>query len=326
MGCEWTDEDLVLLEEFQASKTPWTAVADHFPGRSPDAIRLKANAKFGPRPRDFEIKPWTAEDLLVLMTHKDKETRGQIGKRLGRSESSVQTKLRQLGHVQRTYRRWTAEDEHTLMWWWGNEPPEKTAERVGRTMYGCQQKIYKLLGRGGHLTGFVTLNQLSGWHGRSTQTYLKAAKELRVQFRTHRTGSGRVWRLFSEEQADQILEHLNRPAKFLTQAGVEVHRWARDFDQCIHCKTDGTDYQQRHGGNGLCIRCHQRWRRGTIKVSSLPPFGALRKRWSIKYDCCIACATTSRQHAGKGLCDACKRKVKRGLLEPLLVWFREQTP
>lgn len=317
MGKEWSKEDLARLEELRGTDLPWTKVAEHFPGRSSDAIRLKSNAVFGPREKKHIIRGWTPLELAILHKYLGSETREEIGNRLGRSASSVQTKVRQLGLTKKVYRRWSDTEVRDLLYWWGEEPPEKTAKRVGRTVYGCQQKLYKLLGRTGHLGGWVTVNQLTVEHGHSSVTYLKAATELDIRPRKYVTGGGRVWRLFSDEQADRILEHLNRPAKYKTQTGASFHRWARDHDRCRHCGTDGTKYQERHGGNGLCVSCHQSWRRGTIEVEGLHAFATVRKRWSARFDCCRACGSTARAHGGKGLCDVCRRKIKQNRLEPM---------
>jgi hypothetical protein len=318
----WSSDDLRRLKRLRDEGVSWEAIARHFPGRSKDACRIKANAEFGCREPKHSSKAWSAIDLAILLKHKDTKTRKWIADHLGRTESSVQTKLRGLGYTNGGPKRWSVQDRNTLIYRWGSEPPEKTAARVGRSINACQKKLYKLLGRTGHLQGWTTINALIEEHGHGQETYIKAARELGIKPKLHKTAKGRLWRLFTDEQVDRILEHLERPTPFLTQGGMPAHRWARGFDCCLYCGTDGTEYQQRHGGNGLCVSCHQRWRRGTIVVASLPPFRALRKRWSLRYDCCTACGTTSRQHTGKGLCDACKRRVKQRKLEPLLAFFR----
>jgi len=318
----WSEEDLTQLLELRSTGLSWERIAEYFPGRTVAACRLKSNKMFGPR-SSHRVEAWTPIEEAFLIRHKDAETRKWIAERLGRTESSVQTKLRQMGFTRKGPGLWTREEKNLLLYWWGEEPPEKTAKRINRTINACQKQLYKLLGRTGHLTGWTTLNALVEWHGRCSETYLRAIKELGLKTKTHHTAGGRTWHLISDEQVDAILEHLGRPALFLTQAGAPAQRWARDFDCCINCGTNGTEYQERHGGQGLCVSCHQKWRRGTLKVEGLPPFQSLRKRWSVKYEACTACETTARPHAGNGVCDACKRRVKQGRLEPLLAFFRK---
>jgi hypothetical protein len=322
----WTKHELNLLKELYFEKLSWRKVGEHFPGRTHDACRLKALELFGAHPeRTRNVTRWTNEELEILDAHWELETPKELTERLDRTEAAITSKLRRLGYTEPTGPgHWTKDEVNTLIYWWGNEPPDKTADRVGRSISGCQQKLHKMFGRYGYLQGYTTLGHVIREYGRSGPTYLKAAKELRLHPRTYQTTSGRTWTLFTDEQLDAILDHLNRPTPFVTQGGMGAHQWSRDHNQCRNCGTDGTEPQQRHAARGLCLSCHTSWRRGTITVPGLEPFKKHKRRWSNKYDCCTGCGTTARPHAGLGLCDACRRQYRKGKLEPIFNYLRTQ--
>jgi len=322
----WTKHELELLKELYAQRLSWREVGKHFPGRSHDACRLKALELFGAHPeRTRKVAPWTDEELEILDTYWERETPGQLEKRLHRTEAAVTSKLRRLGRTEPTGpSRWTKDETSLLIYWWGNEPPRKTSERVGRSVGACQQKLHKMFGRYGSLQGYTTLGHLIREHGRSGPTYLQAAQELHLHPRTYQTTGGRTWTLFNDDQLDAILAHLNRPTPFVSSTGMGAHAWSREHDHCIQCGTNGIDPQERHAARGLCLRCHTAWRRGTLTVRGLRAFQEHKKRWSNKHECCTGCGTTARPHAGLGLCDACRRQFRRGSLEPIFVYLRSQ--
>lgn len=58
----------------------------------------------------------------------------------------------------------------------------------------------------------------------------------------------------------------------------------------------------------LCRSCHAREHNKDLKTALADKYSG---KWSMKYDKCIVCGTTSVKHQGKGMCSNCYARFKR---------------
>ena len=167
-------------------------------------------------------------------------------------------------------KRWTQDEDNTLIYMASGYTWEEIQRALpDRTPHAILSRA-KVKGVKFNRGGW-TLNRLVRETGYRYDLFHKAKKVLGQHWKKSFydqygnfigvRGSGTRY-IITDEQAEAMIAWIGRPAKFLYQDGTESHHWARKWDRCQECGTDGTKVTQRHHAHGFCKSCYEKSRAG----------------------------------------------------------------
>lgn len=234
-----------------------------------------------------------------------------------------------------------SDQEVKLLITYATEPREELLRRLpGRKIEGIQKKARDL---GFKLRrGTWTIRRLARESGYERCQIERAARALSVRRRKSyinnrgERAASNAHAAISDENADRILEYLRQEGAgelFISHHGGPTHRWSlrTTWQACRLCGTNGTSPGNRHGGQGLCVRCYQRasYKVGAqnieayiAEVKNDGRLHILRNAWSRYWKRCRLCRTRSKagnhEHEAKGLCSWCYRMACRTLGPPMV--------
>ncbi len=150
-------------------------------------------------------------------------------------------------------RPWTEREVSLLKWYIGHKSLEQVARLLDRSVGAIKCKASRL----GIAASRATYSQSeairkTGYNWKQLQQARKALGQ-RWKRINSKTGRYRI----SDEQLEDLVSYLSRPAPYRTLRGTHCDTWAPRLkvSQCLKCGVAGPDLQDRHYALGLCYGC-----------------------------------------------------------------------
>ena len=150
-------------------------------------------------------------------------------------------------------RPWTEREISLLKWYIGHKSLTQVAKILDRSIGAVKCKASRL----GISASRATYSQSeairkTGYNWKQLQQ-ARTALGQRWKRINSKTGRYRI----SDEQLEDLISYLSRPAPYRTLRGTHCDIWAPrlKIDQCLNCEIAGPELHERHYALGLCYSC-----------------------------------------------------------------------
>ncbi|MFI8657545.1 hypothetical protein [Priestia megaterium] len=139
----WTKEEDLFLKE-QYGRMTFQRIGEHL-NRSKESVN-KRIIRLNLRSEDNCLrKKWTTEQDTFLIENIGIMNNHEIGKHLGKSPSSVATRIKILKLTRKeTLRRWTEQEDEYLLKYYGSKSLERISRRLQRSIPALESRLSRL--------------------------------------------------------------------------------------------------------------------------------------------------------------------------------------